>query len=225
MAEETESLGENLQDSLTKLEQFVEDNQRAVLIGGATLTLVVVALVYFFVKWLPDENLKAQKAMYQAEFSFARDSFAVALNGNQNYKGFADVASKYSMTKSGKLANYYAGLCCLNLKNYDGAIKYLDKFSSSDAIIGAMKYSALGDAYMEKGNTEEGVKNYEKAANFSDNENYTPYFLFKTGMAYEKLKKFADAKKQYEKIKDKYPMSDEGKDIDKYLARASAGSN
>jgi tetratricopeptide (TPR) repeat protein len=100
----------------------------------------------------------------------------------------------------------------------------LDKFSTNDAILGALKLSATGDAYSETGKFDEAVKYYEKAANFSDNENYTPYFLFKTGLAYEKEKKYADAKKLYEKIRDQYPTSDEGHDIEKYIARASAGA-
>lgn len=226
MAEELEQeQGAGLQDSITKVEAWVEENQKVVLIGGGVVALIAVLLIYVFVKYLPDENLKAQKAMYMAEFAFAKDSFDVALHGSGLNKGFADVASKYSMTHAGNLANYYAGICCLNTKKYDDAIKYLDKFSTSDPIIGALKLSALGDAYSETGKMDDAIKNYEKAANFSENENYTPYFLFKTGLAYEKQKKYADAKKYYEKIRDKYPTSDEGRDIEKYIARASAGSN
>lgn len=226
MAEEQEETsGESLQDRLTNLEHYVEQNPKAVMIGGGVVALVIIAIIFVFVKWLPDENLKAQKTMYMAEFAFQKDSFAIALNGAGAYKGFAEVADKYSLTKAGNLANYYAGICCLNLKQYDKAIKYLDKFSSSDAIIGALRLNSLGDAYAETGKMDDAIKYYEKAANFSDNNTYTPYFLLKTGQAYEKQKKYADAKKQYETIRDKYPTSEEGRDIEKYIARASAGTN
>lgn len=222
MADVTENLGENLQEGLGKVEQFVEDNKQKVLIAGGVVVLLVVGLVYLFAKFLPEQNLKAQKAMYMAEFAFAKDSFAVALNGNAANKGFAQVASDFGWTKSGKLANYYAGICCLNLKKYDDAVKYLDKYSTSDPIVGALRLSALGDAYTELGKFEDGIKQYEKAASFSDNESYTPYFLFKTGLAYEKAKKPEDAKKYYEKVRSQYPNSDEGRDIEKYIARVSA---
>ena len=188
------------------------------------MIVLFVALVYIFAKYIPDENLKAQKAVYEAQFAFAKDSFNLALNGNAAFKGFADVANKYSWTNTGNIANYYAGICCLNLKKYDEAIKYLDKFSTKDAVIGALKLSATGDAYTELGKMDDGIRYYEKAANFSDNQSYTPYFLLKTGLAYEKQKKYADAKKQYEIIRDKYPTSEEGRDIEKYIARASAGA-
>jgi tetratricopeptide (TPR) repeat protein len=206
------------------LEDFLEQNQKPVLGAAVALVLVIGVAIYMFGKYLPDENLKAQKATYMAEFAFGRDSFALALNGNATFKGFADAANKYGWTKDGKLANYYAGICCMNLKQYDKAIQYLDKFSTSDAILGALRLNLLGDAYAEQGKMDEAINYYEKAAGFSDNEKYTPYFLFKTGEAYEKQKKYADAKKAYEKIRDKYPMSDEAQNIEKYIARASAAA-
>ena len=223
MAEGKENIGENIEQGLGKVQLFIDNNKNAVMIGGGIVAVLVVGLIYLFQGYLPAQNAKAQKAMYMAEFAFGKDSFALALNGqamgSNPYKGFASVAKDYSWTKAGKLANYYAGICCLNLKKYDDAIKYLDNFSTSDPIIGALKLSATGDAYMELGKTDDGIKYYEKAAAFSDNESYTPYFLFKTGMAYEKLKKNEDAKKCYEKVRDQYPRSEEAQKIEAYIAR------
>jgi tetratricopeptide (TPR) repeat protein len=226
MSEEKVNNGIDIEVGLSKAQQFVDDNKNAVMIGGGVVLAVVVALVYVFQYYLPDQNVKAQKAMYMAEFAFAKDSFALALNGQtlgaNPYKGFAAVAKDFGWTKAGKLANYYAGICCLNLKKYDEAIKYLDNFSTKDPIIGAIKLSATGDAYMELGKTEEGIKYYEKAADFSENESYTPYFLFKTGLALEKAKKADEAKKYYEKVRDQYPKSEEAQKIEAYIARVSA---
>ncbi|MCX6199457.1 MAG: tetratricopeptide repeat protein [Bacteroidetes bacterium] len=226
MADAKENLGENIQEGLGKAERFFEENKQKVYIGAGAIAVVVVAVVYLFVQYLPAQNLKAQKAVYMAEFAFAKDSFELALNGRTTggnpYKGFASVANDFGWTKTGKLANYYAGICCLNLKKYDDAVKYLNKFSTSDQVLGALKLSATGDAYMELGKTEDGISAYEKAASYSDNETFTPYFLFKTGLAYEKAKKPADAKKYYEKLRDKYPNSDEGREIEKYIARVTA---
>jgi tetratricopeptide (TPR) repeat protein len=225
MAEGKENLGENLQEGLSKIEQYFENNKQKVYIGAGVVAVVVVAVVYLFSRYLPEQNLKAQKAMYMAEFAFAKDSFDLALNGRGGavpFKGFAQVSKDFGWTKAGKLANYYAGICCLNLKKYDDAAKYLGNFSTSDPVLGSIKLSAQGDAYMELGKTDEGISAYEKAASFSDNQIFTPYFLFKTGLAYEKAKKPADAKKVYEKLRDKYPNSEEGRDIEKYIARVSA---
>jgi tetratricopeptide (TPR) repeat protein len=221
MAEETENLGENLQEGIGKIEQFVEENKNVVIGAVAGVGVLVVAVVFLFVKYLPDQNLKAQKAIYMAEFDFAKDSFAVALNGNATHKGFAQAVNDFGWTRTGKLANFYAGVCCLHLKKFDDAKKYLEKSNPDDAIVGSVRLSALGDAYAEVGSFDEAIKYYEKAVKYSDNETYTPYFLFKTGLAYEHQKNLAEAKKCYEKVRDQYPNTDEGRDIEKYIARVT----
>lgn len=224
MAEEKENVTENIKNSISDFEQIFENNKKAIAIGGGVLALIVIGVIYLFVQYLPEQNLKAQKAMYMAEFAFAKDSFELALKGNAAHKGFEEIADKYSITKAGKLAHYYAGICNLQLKKYDNAIKHLDKFSTDDAIIGALRLNALGDAYAEKGNMAEASSYYQKAADFSDNESYTPYFLFKTGLSLEYQKKYAEAQKCYQSVRDRYPNSDEGRDIEKYIARVEAGA-
>ncbi|MBL0310841.1 MAG: tetratricopeptide repeat protein [Bacteroidetes bacterium] len=224
MAEHKDNLVENAQKQLLNIEAFTEKNQKALMIGGGAIVLIIGGLLYLFMQYLPEQNLKAQKAMYMAEFAFAKDSFDLALNGNAAYKGFANVADNYSMTKAGKLAQYYAGISCLNLKKFDDAIKYLDKFSTDDPIIGALRLNALGDAYAEKGQMDQAVKQYQNAASFSDNEKYTPLYLFKTGAAYEYLKDYTQAEKYYTQVRDLYPNSDESRDIEKYIARAGAAA-
>lgn len=224
MSEEKESITENIQGTLSNFEQTFENNKKAITIGGGVTAAIVIGLIYVFVQYLPEQNLQAQKAMYMAEFAFAKDSFELALKGNAAHKGFEEIADKYSMTKAGKLAHYYAGICNLQLKKYDDAIKHLDKFSTDDAVIGALRLNALGDAYAEKGNMAEASNYYQKAADYSDNDSYTPYYLFKTGLALEYQKKYAEAQKCYQSVRDRYPNSDEGRDIEKYIARTEAAS-
>jgi len=201
---------------------FEEKQQLLAYIGGGVVVVIGVA-VFVFAKWLPDRNVAAQKASFRAELAFAKDSFGLALNGNgADVKGFLEIGNKFSFTKTANLSNYYAGICYLNLKQYDNAVKYLGKFSTSDPILGAVRYSALGDAYSELGKMDDAISNYEKAASFSSNEVYTPYFLLKAALANESQKQYGDAKELLEKIKTNYPTSDEGRDIEKYLARVNA---
>lgn len=226
MAEEVENQSESFEDKVSNVEQFVEDKKKPLLIGGGVVLALGAILLYVFLMWIPSRNTEAQKAMYMAEFAFGKDSFQLALNGRAMgtapFAGFAEISSKYSFTKAANLANYYAGICCLNLKKYDEAVTYLNKFSTKDPVIGAVALNATGDAYAEQNKMDDAVSYYEKAANFSDNESYTPMFLLKAGNALERQKKYADAKGYYEKIKEKYPNSEEGRDIEKYIARASA---
>lgn len=205
-----------------RIENFFEEKQQLVTYAGSALLIVIAALVFLFMKWLPDRNVKAQKAVFQAELAFAKDSFDIALNGNGTFKGFLAVNKEYSFTKVANLCDYYAGICYLNLKQYDNAVKYLNKFSTSDPVLGAVKLNAIGDAYSELGKMDDAVSYYKKASSFSENEVYTPYYLLKTALAYEKLKKYSDAKSVLENLRDNYPNSDEGREADKYLARVNA---
>ena len=229
MADELENATDNIENQVEhqveNVQHFVDENQKKLLIGGGALLVVVLGIVYFFAMYLPGQNLKAQKAIYLADFAFRKDSFELALNGRTGgavpFKGYAQVGNDFGMTKTGKLAKYCAGVCFLHLKKYDEAKKYFDACSPDDPIVGAVHLSALGDAYTELGNFDDGIKYYEKAAKFSDNEVYTPYFMLKAGMALEHQKKNDEAKKYYEQIRDNYPRSEESREIEKYIARVS----
>lgn len=226
-------MAEEIENEVTtggfNLENFIEEKKKPLMIGGGILAVVLIAVIYIFGKWMPDRELKAQNDIYMAQFAFDKDSFNIALNGGKTsegkpFKGFLAVANDYGMTHTAKLANLYAGICYLNLKKYQEAVTYLDKGNVSDPVLGAIRLNDMGDAYSEMGKMDDAIGYYEKAAAYSDNEKFAPLFLLKAGMAYEKQKKLADAKKTYEKIRDQYPNSDEGRDIEKYIIRVSAGS-
>ncbi|MFN8277739.1 MAG: tetratricopeptide repeat protein [Chitinophagales bacterium] len=205
-----------------KIEDWFEDNKQTVGIGGAVLAVLIVAVVFVFAKWLPDREKKAQRELFMAEIYFKKDSFDLALNGSTNFKGFLDVQKKYGFTKAAKLCDYYIGLCYYNKKDFAKASDFMSKFSTTDPILGAEKFNVLGDAAAELKKNDEAAKYYQKAADFSENEQFTPYYLLKLGMFYEYQKKNAEAKGVYEKIRDNYPNSQEGRDIEKYLARVSS---
>jgi len=79
----------------------------------------------------------------------------------------------------------------------------------------------IGDCYVSTGRTKEGISYFEKAASKADNDLISPIYLKKAGLAYESMKQYADALKAYETIRDKYNLSMEAVDIDKYITRAT----
>jgi tetratricopeptide (TPR) repeat protein len=209
----------NVEETLSKTEQFLEQNYKPLLIGLAAV-VVLVGLFWLAKLYLTKRNDEAQSQMYQAQKYLEVDSINLALNGDGNYLGFLDIAKEYKFTKAGDLARYGAGICNLHLGNYEEAIDFLNKYSKKDKVIGSIAIGATGDAYVELGNLDKGISKYLEAAEFAGNSFNTPLFLMKAAELYEMNGKYPDALKLYEKIKEEYPTSTEGSTIDKYIARA-----
>ena len=208
----------NVEETLTRTEQFLEENYKTLLIILASVVLLV-GLFWLGRLYQNKKNDEAQSQMYQAEKWLEIDSLNLALNGDGNYLGFLDIAKDYKFTNSGNLAKYSAGICYLHLGNYKEAIDFLNKYSKKDKVIGSMAIGATGDAYVELGDLDKGVSKYIEAADYAKNSFNTPLFLMKAGEIYELKGKYPDALKLFERIQNEYPESTEGTTIDKYIAR------
>jgi tetratricopeptide (TPR) repeat protein len=208
----------NVEETLTKTEQFLEQNYKGLVIGLGVL-VALVGLFWLGKMYLNKRNDEAQSQMYQAERYLEMDSLNLALNGDGNYLGFLDISKDYKFTNSGNLALYSAGICYLHLGQYQDAIDYLEKYSKKDKVIGSLALGATGDAYVELGDIEKGISKYIEAADFGLNSFNTPLFLMKAGEMYELNGNYAEALKLYERIQNEYPESTEGLAIEKYIAR------
>lgn len=209
---------ENVEQTLTQTEQFLEENYKPMLYGLIGL-IVLVGIFWLGRMYLNNQNKEAQSQMFMAEQYFSQDSMRLALYGNGNDLGFIDIAKDYKITKSGKLANFYAGTCLIHLGEFEQAIEYLEKYSISDEILAPEAKGLIGDANVELGNTDKGIKMYLEAAELAGNSFHSPIYLLKAGSLYETEGNYKEALTTYEKILGKYPDSNEGKSIGKYIAR------
>jgi tetratricopeptide (TPR) repeat protein len=209
---------ESIESTLGKTEMFIENYKKT--ITTVVVVIVVVVLAIFGVKkyYIEPREQEAQVAIFRAEQLFENDDYATALNGDGNNMGFMDVINEYGNTKTGNLARYYAGICYLNTGDYQSAIKYLGEFKSKDHMVKPLATGAMGDAYMELGNTAEAARCYEKAANESKNSFTSPMMLVKAGFAYEMIEDYQKALEMYQIIKAEYPNSNEGFVVDKNIA-------
>lgn len=214
---------EVLAEQLTKSEKFLEDNKIAVF-SLAGLLAIVLASYFGYNYYIDSQNSLAQDEMFQAVYYFEQDSLDLALNGDGNYYGFLDVIDNYGATGAGNLANFYVGSIYMKKGSYSSAVPFLKDFSSSDYVIQARAYSLLGDAYMQDKDFGEAVNYYSKAASYKPNEYFTPVYLLKAGLAYEKLEDFASASKQYETIVKNFSKSNEVDKAKKYKARLQSKS-
>ena len=144
------------------------------------------------------------------------------LDGDENAKGVLYIISNYSGTKVATLAKFYAGVSYLKLGSFDKAIEYLKDFKTDAKQVQMVAYGALGDAYAESGKKDEALESYLKAGKtFEKDESTSAEYLFRAGLLSETLGNSDKALEIYKDIKDKYPKSEKGTQIDKYINRLS----
>ncbi|MFZ4582391.1 MAG: tetratricopeptide repeat protein [Paludibacter sp.] len=209
---------EQVEQVLSKSEAFIEKYQKQLLLAVAIVVLSVLSVLAFKNFYIDSRETQAQNEMAKAQALFAVDSFKVALDGKGEVIGFKEIASEYSITASGNLAEAYAGICYYKLGQYENAIKYLSQFEGDDNYFTTSIIGLIGDAYVEMGKNEDAVDYFIKAAD-KENEVLSAVYLKKAGKVYEALGKPEKALDVYTQIKDNYPKSSEASDIEKYIAR------
>ena len=207
-------------EAVSKTDLFFKENRNTILITLAVL--VVAGLAFFFYhKFVYEvQRAEAQEQMYPAESNFRNMEYELALNGDGNILGFSQIINDYGK-KAGKAVYFYAGVCELQLGNYEQAIKYLSSYKGKDKILKARATACIGDAYVGLEDYASALKYFEEAAGTIDNM-FAAGYLLKAGAVCEKLGQNDRALAFYKKIKDQYPQSMEGYDIDKYISRIEA---
>lgn len=213
----------NVEETLNKSEAFFLKYKKAI-IYGVLAVIVVIAGVIVYKQYVsaPRED-KASTALAKGQEYFQQDLYEKALNGDgAGYAGFVKVASDYSSTEAGNLANLYAGLCYAGLGKWNEAAKYLEEFDTKDdQMISPAAEGALGNAYAHLNQLDKAVTHLKNAAKNADNNSLSPTFLIQAGEILESQGKAAEALELYKQVKEKYVYSMQYQTIDKYIERAS----
>jgi tetratricopeptide (TPR) repeat protein len=218
-----------LEETASKSEQWIEKNSKPLF---TSLVVIVVIFLAFlgYNKYIVEPN----ETEASNELAFPRKYFdeaatagsgidsllTLGLEGAEGKYGFLDVADSYSGTEAGNIANYYAGISYLQMKQYDKAIEFLSKFDSDNATLNTTAIGAIGDAFSDIDQEEEALEFYEKAASKKANDFLTPLFLYKAGHTALSLKKYSKAEQLFTQIKENYSKSDQGRDIEKFINAA-----
>lgn len=208
---------QTLGEAVGKTEQFIEKNQKNILVALAVLALIVVGVIAVRNLYLQPREIQAENAMYKAQAYFAVDSFQLALKGNAEVVGFEQIVADYGMTKSGNLSQAYAGICEYKLGNYENAIKLLSQYDVEDNYFKTAIIGTIGDCYAELNQPDKAQNYYKKA--IADKNDVSPIYLKKSGILYELNGDKEKATQRYQAIQDDYPMSNEAYDIEKYIGR------
>ncbi len=172
-----------MEDTLNKSEAFFLKYKKAI-IGAVVALIVIIAGIVLYKTYVsgPREE-KASTAIARGQEYFAQGLFKQALEGDSTgFKGFAKLASDYSSTAAGNLANLYAGLCNAQLGKWDEAVKYLENYDGADdQMISPAALGALGNAYAHQNQLDKAVSTLKKAAAEADNNSLSPTFLIQAG--------------------------------------------
>lgn len=220
--------------SLEGIQLFYEKNKNMINYVGGGLLAVVGIFCFFKLYYLPAQETEAVNEIFWAESYLEKDSFNLALkggvmvnspDGQKQMMGFEQIADQYSMTRTGSLASYYAGVCCLRTGKFEDAINYFGKYDGNDEIVSAIAVGAIGDCNMELNRADEAVKYYLKAADMRNNSFTTPLYLNKAGFVFEQQGNYENALKAYERIKKEFSKSTEGRNVEMAIARVKALGN
>ncbi len=223
---------EQVVESLNKSEAFFLKYKKPII--AAIVALIVIIVGFMLVKQYvlePREN-EASTALAKGQELMNAQQFDKALKGDgATFGGFLKIASDYSGTDAGNLANLYAGLCYANQEKPDWkkALEYVEQFDTKgDQLISPASQMALGDIYANNDQLDKAVESFKKAADMADSKaedklNYSiaPLALRKAGVILESQNKKAEANAIYKQIKEKYINSPIRQDIDKYIERTA----
>jgi tetratricopeptide (TPR) repeat protein len=222
MAETQEGQDFNIAETLNKTEDFVNKNKRSLMIIGGAIAVAVGGYLFYQYSYVAGKEKETETQMFRAEEYFRNDSLKQAVNGDGSFPGFEEIINDDGVSPSANLAHYYLGMTYMKNKEYDKAIEALKGYNAKDQVSAVLTYGAIGDAYMELKNTDDAIDYYEKASKENVNNFTTPLFLMKLAGAYELKGKYSDAADVYKRIKKDYATTQEGQQVERYLARAEA---
>ena len=206
---------DELNESLTGLEQRVEGNKKKLIIYLVVLLVVIgIGLAIFYS--IKSGKESASEAIAKADITLAQGNDSLALTQYQA------VAAEYSNSVANR-ANLNAAILLYQKGKYQEALESLNSYDVEDELVGAAAQSLKGDCYVNLKNLDEALAAYDKAISICNgNELYAPLFMMKKATVLTEQKKNADAKAIYEDIKANYVKYVQANqlNIDKYIERA-----
>jgi len=196
---------------------WVDKNRRSAIIAGVVVVLVILAAVGGFALYSHRSD-QASAALGEAMHTYQTP---IAMPGQQVPPGmktftsvkeraqaanpqFIAVADKYSMTKDGVVARYFAGLTYMEEGQNQPAEDSLKKVADSwNGDLSALGKLALAQLYRGTGREFQAVSLYQELA--KGNANTVPPGMAQIQLAemYESQGKVDEAKKIYAQLKDK----------------------
>lgn len=212
-----------VEETISTQEAFFLKYKKAIIYGVVAVVVVIAGIIVYNNYVAGPREDKASTILAKGQQLFGEEQFEKALKGDgANFPGLLSIASDYSSTDAGNLANLYAGLCYASLGKWNEAAQYLEKFDSQgDFMISPAAEGALGNAYAHLNQLDKAVQHLKSAAEKADNNSLSPSFLVQAGEILESQGKADEALKFYQQVKTKYFNSMQYQSIDKYIERVT----
>ena len=214
---EEEVRQQNVAEAVSKTELFFKENGKIIYSCVIAVLVIAICILAYNRFYLQPKKAQATDQMVKAEQWFQAGEYELALNGDENDLGFADILKQYG-SKAGEAIYLYTGVCQLQTGAYEEAISTLKKYDGEDSILLSRAQACIGDAYVELEDYGKAIGYYEKAAATVDNA-FAAAYLLKAGIAAEANGDSAKALSFYKTIKDQWATAPEAMEIDKYITR------
>lgn len=208
---ETVEVFKDLDRGALDTEKFLEKNAKMLLIVFGALVLAVLGYFAYQQFYVAPRNEEATLSYLAAQKNLADGKEDLALGGKSAANpGYLGTYKDFSGTKVGKLSAYNAGLIKFKEGKFQESYDLLDKFSSDNEVLMALKYGAMADCQANLNKSDDALSTLDKAISASDDPSTTYYFTRKAGLLALALKKNTEAKKYFTSISDKYQEYDNG---------------
>lgn len=182
--------------------QVKTDNKvRSIMMWASIAVAIIVIGTIAYIFGIRQPAIEAgNEAIGQADIEAilgSNDSTALA--------AYKEVAANHGGA-AGNRASLAAACYLYQQGDYEEALKYADKFSTSDDVVGALAYALKGDCLVNLDRPAEALKAFEKGVKKADkNPQIVPYLLNKQAVVLASQGENAKAAAIYKEIVSEYP--------------------
>lgn len=196
-----------------RAQYFIQKN-RVAIIGGSIAVIALIAGLIYWQSYDEKQEVEAANALTRVMPIYKSGNYQIALDGDPRYTvrgesvlGLKALCDKYGGTPSGKIANFYAGSCYLNLNKPDDAVPYFEAAADAEPnFIKAGAKAGMASCRELKGKRAEAAKLFAEAAELSVDDATSSRYNYYAALNLEKSGDKTAAEKIYKEIvaKDSY---------------------
>ena len=197
-----------------------EKHKQNFLIGGVAV-IVLAAASFFYTQQRNSNNEKANIELSRVIPSFDAGMFLESIEGNPQSKvvGLKKIVADYGNSENGEIAKVYLAHAYYYLGKVDEALKNYEDYGGSNELFKAAAFAGEAACYESKNDFEKASELYRKASSVSEENALNPHYLLFSGINLLKVKKTAEAKEIFERVKKDFPTTASGREVDRYLAQ------